>query len=151
MKLDLYYSDDRNINDSSLEELFNEIGNCILNDYEDKNYELSVSLVDRNTIHEYNKQYRNIDRPTDVLSFAFLEADNIDDNNMPVALGDIVICYEVADEQAISYGHSEKREFAFLFTHGLLHLLGYDHIKPEDEKIMFDKQEQYLNKLNIKR
>jgi len=151
MKLDLYYSDDRENSVEDYEEMFSLIANAVLKDFADKNYELSVSLVNNETIHNFNKQYRNIDRPTDVLSFAFLEADDLELEGVPTNLGDIIICYDIAKEQAVNYGHSERREFAFLFTHGLLHLLGYDHMKEEDEKVMFAKQEEYLDKLDIKR
>ena len=93
-------------------------------------------------IHEMNKQYRDIDRPTDVLSFEEYEDDY---------LGEIFICEEKVYEQAISYDHSNEREFAFLLTHGLLHLLGYDHIEKDDEVIMFQKQDELLNKTIYRR
>jgi probable rRNA maturation factor len=114
---------------------------------------VSVSFVDNTAIHEINRTYRNIDRPTDVISFAFL--DNVPNkeqllkSNNPVCLGDIYISTEKAIEQAKDYGHSLKRELCFLFVHGILHLLGYDHINPEDEKIMFEKQDEILNNLGV--
>jgi len=104
--------------------------------------EVSIIFVNCQEIHEMNKQYRNIDRPTDVLSFEEYEDDY---------LGEIFICEEKVYEQAISYGHSNEREFAFLLTHGLLHLLGYDHIEKEDEIIMFQKQDELLNKTIYRR
>lgn len=110
---------------------------------------IGVTLVDNEFIHELNKNYRNIDRPTDVISFAFL--DGVENKNDILAskdevdLGEIYISIDRAKEQAIEYGHSEEREFCFLFTHGLLHLLGYDHMKPEEEKVMFDLQDKILN------
>ena len=108
---------------------------------------VSVSFIDNEEIHKINKQYRKIDRPTDVISFAFL--DNEDRakeyaSGMPVILGDIYISLDKADEQAIEYGHSMKRELCFLFVHGLLHLLGYDHMTKEDEEIMFPLQDKIL-------
>ena len=108
---------------------------------------ISVSFIDNEEIHQINKEYRQIDRPTDVISFAFL--DNEDrkkeyDSGLPVVLGDIYISLEKAEEQANEYGHSIKRELCFLFVHGLLHLLGYDHMKKEDEDIMFPLQDRIL-------
>ena len=111
---------------------------------------ISVSLINDEKIHEINKQYRNIDKSTDVISFAFLDNENIDLKGAkgPVVLGDIYISIDHAKAQAKEYGHSEKREFSFLFVHGLLHLLGYDHMKKEDEDIMFPLQEDILNAAN---
>ena len=110
---------------------------------------ISVSLVDNEFIHQINRDYRGIDRPTDVISFAFL--DNEDRNAIykskePVCLGDIYISVDKAKEQAEEYGHSLKRELSFLFVHGLLHLLGYDHMTEEDEKVMFRLQDEILPK-----
>ena len=109
---------------------------------------VSVSLVDNRFIHRINKKYRNIDRPTDVISFAFLDDghqyDEVLFKNGVVALGDIYISVEKAIEQANEYGHSLKRELSFLFVHGLLHLLGYDHMNEEDEKVMFALQDKIL-------
>lgn len=104
--------------------------------------EVSLIIVDSNEIHEMNKKFRNIDRPTDVLSFEEDEDDY---------LGEIFICEEKVYEQATSYNHSNEREFAFLLTHGLLHLLGYDHIEKEDEIKMFSKQDELLNKTIYRR
>lgn len=114
-------------------------------------FEVSVTIVDLNTIHEINRIYRNIDRPTDVISFAFLDNEEVHIKGAPILLGDIYICKEIAIKQAEEYEHSLKREFAFLFTHGLLHLLGYDHVNNEEEKIMFDLQDEILNEVDIKR
>ena len=117
-----------------------------------KKYELSVSIIDDETIHTYNKQYRGIDRPTDVLSFAFQDdEDMILDSKLPTELGDILISYETMLRQADEYGHSIEREMCFLFTHGLLHLLGYDHMEKDDEKEMFALQNEILEGLGILR
>ena len=113
------------------------------------NVEFNVIFVDINKIHEINKTYRNIDRPTDVISFAL--EDNLDIELDHRVLGDIYICLEKAHEQAIEYNHSYLRELSFLMIHGLLHLLGYDHMEPEDEKIMFAKQEEILDEFGIRR
>jgi len=144
-----------------VEAFVNKIINAVL-EFEnfDSDYEVSISFVDNDEIKELNRQYRNIDATTDVLSFPLLEFDR-KSNNEPVikdvlidteiSLGDIVISTEKVIEQAKEYGHSQDRELAFLLVHGMLHLLGYDHIQESDEKIMFKKQEEILNLLNIKR
>ena len=111
---------------------------------------VSVSFVDDEFIHQLNRDYRKIDRPTDVISFAFL--DNEDDRESQlhgqgiVCLGDIYISVDRAKAQAEEYGHSLNRELSFLFVHGLLHLLGYDHMTPEEEKVMFALQDEILPK-----
>ena len=110
----------------------------------------SVIFVDNETIHEINRDYRNIDRPTDVISFAFEDNGKLVYNNVRL-LGEIYISIPKMIEQAKEYGHSEKRELSFLAVHGLLHLLGYDHMKKEDEKVMFALQELILDEQNIKR
>lgn len=114
-----------------------------------ENVEFNIIFVDINKIHEINKTYRGIDRPTDVISFAL--EDNMDIKLDHRLLGDIYICLERAHEQAIEYNHSYLRELSFLMIHGLLHLLGYDHMEPEEEKIMFSKQEDILNEYGIRR
>ena len=108
---------------------------------------VSIIIVDNQKIHEINKQYRNIDRPTDVISFAAIDGEE----TLPEEMGDIFISYEKIIEQAKEYEHSILREFAFLVTHGMYHLLGYDHMNQEDEKIMFAKQEKILDILKIGR
>ena len=109
---------------------------------------ISVTFVDNEFIHNINREYRHIDRPTDVISFAFLDGDENKDkifhSKQMVVLGEIYISFDKAREQATAYGHSLDRELKFLFVHGLLHLLGYDHMTEEDEKIMFSLQEEIL-------
>ena len=109
-----------------------------------KNATLSIVLVGNEKIQELNKNYRGIDRITDVISFAFEETDGLVYNNMR-ALGEIYICIPRMIEQAQDYGHSEVRELAFLTCHGILHLLGYDHMTEEEEKVMFALQEKMLD------
>ena len=113
-----------------------------------KNYEVDLSLVDEETIHEINREYRNVDRVTDVISFAFEDDDSdlgrIKGEDVPRMLGEIFICVPRALEQAKEIGNTPERELCFLFVHGLLHLLGYDHMKKEDEEIMFPLQERIL-------
>ena len=113
------------------------------------NVEFNIIIVNEEEIHAINKKYRNIDRPTDVISFALEDEDTIISPEGIRILGDIYICIEKVFSQKEEYGHSFKREFTFLAVHGLLHLLGYDHMNKEDEKIMFDKQEEVLNYYGI--
>ncbi len=117
---------------------------------QDTELEFSVIIVDNKRIHEINKEYRGIDRPTDVISFALEDSEGIELENYRI-LGDIYISIDKVKEQAKEYGHSEKRELAFLTVHGFLHLLGYDHMEKEEEKIMFGKQEEILNGFGITR
>ncbi len=107
----------------------------------------NVIIVDNEYIHTLNKEYRKIDRPTDVITFAL--EDNMDIETTPRILGDIYISIEKAHSQAIEYGHSFKREICFLAVHGFYHLLGYDHMTEEEEKVMFARQEAVLNAENI--
>ncbi len=109
-----------------------------------KNASLSIVLVGNEKIQELNKNYRGIDRITDVISFAFEETGEVVYNNMRY-LGEIYICIPRMLEQAADYGHSEVRELAFLTCHGILHLLGYDHMNEEEEKVMFALQEKMLD------
>ena len=125
----------------------NDVINRTLKELKVKNAIFSIIFVSLDEIHELNKQYRGIDRPTDVISFA-LEDD--DDKIMDFrVLGDIYICIDKMQEQALSYGHSNKRELSFLTVHGLLHLLGYDHQTKEEEELMFGLQEKILKEENI--
>ncbi len=110
----------------------------------------SIIFVDEAKIQEINKAYRNIDRVTDVISFA-LEDQKDDFQLEERVLGDIFICIPRMQEQAVSYDHSEKRELAFLVVHGLLHLLGYDHQTKIDEEKMFGLQKEILDEEGIKR
>lgn len=114
--------------------------------------ELSVTFVDKEEIQEINKMYRDKDEITDVISFALEEDEpEITGLDMPRVLGDIIICTDVAKEQADNYGHSFERELGFLALHGFLHLLGYDHMNEQDEKEMFGRQEQILNAYGLTR
>lgn len=114
----------------------------------DANYEIDVSLVDEETIHAINRDYRNVDRVTDVISFAFNDdknpKDQIKGKDSLRMLGEILICLPQAKRQAASIGNSIDRELSFLFVHGLLHLLGYDHQTKEEEEKMFPLQEKIL-------
>lgn len=130
-------------------------------------YEVSVSLLltDNEGIHQMNKEFRDVDRPTDVLSFPNVDyevpadfsgiedmiEDYFDPETGELCLGDIVISIDKVYEQAEEYGHTPLREYAFLIAHSMLHLLGYDHMEPDEAKIMEEKQEQILTKLGITR
>lgn len=149
-----------------VEETVEQVAREVL-DMEECPYEvqLNVLLTDNEGIQEYNREYRQIDRATDVLSFPNLdfeapgefeieedqEADYFDPDTGELILGDIIISVEKVAEQAESYGHSLKREFAFLVAHSMLHLSGYDHMEPEEAAVMEAKQEQALKKLGITR
>ncbi len=115
-----------------------------------KDVEFNIILVDNDYIHKINKEYRGIDRETDVISFA-LEDDETFPEMETKILGDIYISIDKAKSQAEEYGHSFKRELCFLAVHGFLHINGYDHMNPEDEKVMFGLQEEILNEAKITR
>lgn len=110
----------------------------------------NVIIINNNDIHEINKKYRNVDRATDVITFA-LEDDKQIETPLVRVLGDVYISYDKVISQAKEYGHSKQRELCFLAVHGLLHLLGYDHMNEEDEKKMFKKQKELLNSYGIKK
>lgn len=114
--------------------------------------EVSITLTNNEYIHQLNKKYRGIDRPTDVLSFALNESDEpaIADAAVNI-LGDLVISVERAEEQASDFGHSVRREMAFLTVHGMLHLLGYDHMEEEERAEMENEQRYVMEKLGISR
>ncbi len=113
--------------------------------------EVSVTLVDNAQIHQMNREYRQVDRPTDVLSFPIFDDEGLEDAGACV-LGDIVLSLEQAHLQAVEYGHSVQREIAFLCVHSVLHLLGYDHENGEEaEKEMFSRQEEILIKMGLTR
>lgn len=123
-------------------------------------FDVYITLVDNERIAQINGEYRNIQAPTDVLSFPLLtynegvpdiQPGDLDPHTKRVALGDIVISVEKAQEQADSYGHSFEREITFLAVHGMLHLLGYDHERPDEEKDMFQRQERVLQALQLTR
>lgn len=136
-------------------------------DLENCPYEVSVNvlLTDDQGIHAMNKQYRGIDRPTDVLSFPNVDYENpsdftgmedtaedyFDPESGELCLGDIVISVDKVYAQAEEYGHTPRREYAFLIAHSMLHLLGYDHMEPDEAAVMEQKQEEILNRLGITR
>ncbi len=116
--------------------------------YPKHRFEVNVTICDDEAIREMNKEHRNIDKATDVLSFPFYDFDTPE---QMVLLGDIVISRDTAYRQAKEFGHSPKREFCFLAAHSALHLLGYDHETDEERVVMEDKQREILDILGIKR
>lgn len=152
--------------DFDWETIYQQVALAVL-DSEKCPYETEVNLLLTNNpgIHEFNKETRNIDAPTDVLSFPNVEydvpgnfdlvesqeADCFDPDSGELILGDIIISVDKVASQAKEYGHSEKREFAFLVAHSMLHLCGYDHMTPDEEQEMIKKQEMILNHLGITR
>ena len=149
-----------------VEEIVEQVAEAVL-DAEECPYETQVNvlLTDNEGIHEFNREHRGIDRETDVLSFPNVdfetegdfdideerEADYFDPDTGELILGDIIISVDKVKEQAESYGHSTKREFAFLVAHSMLHLCGYDHMDEEEAKVMETKQEEILTALGITR
>ncbi len=125
-----------------------------------ENTEMSVTLMDNEHIHEINKKYRGVDKPTDVISFAIEEDDpdevpiilpEDEEFDIPKNIGDIMVSMDKVKEQAEYLGHSEERELGFLVVHGFLHLNGYDHMKEDDEKEMFGLQREILDAYGLKR
>lgn len=114
-----------------------------------ENVEVSLSIVDKETIHKLNKDYRNVDRETDVLSFPLDEEGFDNEGNPLILLGDIVICLDVAEDQAADFGHSLEREIMYLICHSTLHLLGYDHIEEDDKKVMRSKEKEVMKNLGV--
>ena len=108
---------------------------------------VNITFVGEKKIRELNNEFRQVDRVTDVLSFPMFEADEQKCGD----IGDIVICTKRAKQQALSFGHSELREFCFLSLHGFLHLMGYDHIEKQDEIVMFNLQDKILKKAQMER
>lgn len=151
-------------NKDLLEKVKQVIEQCAKNEKIPYDFEVSLTVADKEEIRKINQDYREIDSATDVLSFPQIEPEDgviqwegIDknmymnlDTNLFI-LGDIVLCHEVAKEQAVAYGHTLKREVCFLVSHSMFHLLGYDHMIEEEEHIMCEKQEEVLAQLEIKK
>lgn len=163
------YLDNKYKYNFDIKRLAKRIANTVFNyEHIDLDISLCLSIVNTNSIKHINNGFRSINKPTDVLSFPNInfnkpcnfkqyiskksvDASIIDFYTKTIFLGDVVICNDIMKKQAKLYGHSIKREFSFLFTHSLLHLLGYDHTTLNDEKLMFKKQEDILQILNINR
>ena len=141
-----------NETDRKIEELkvLNDYVKYVVKKLELEKCEFNIIIIDNEKIHEINKEYRNIDRETDVISFALEDRKDVEYADFRL-LGDIYISHDRVISQAKEYGHSELREICFLATHGILHFLGYDHMNEEDEKKMFGLQNKLLDGYNIKR
>lgn len=140
------------------EKLIKEVVNKVLE--EEKvltEVDVYITLTNNEEIHKINKEYRDVDMPTDVLSFPMYEREEIKDlkndtdDEVEKILGDIIVSIEKVKEQAEEYGHSFERELAYLVTHGMLHLLGYDHMIEEEKVVMRKREEEILGTLNITR
>ena len=117
--------------------------------YDSKMY-VSVILTDEDNIHKTNKEFRNIDKATDVLSFPMFRPEEINEaKTREEVLGDIMVCMPIIKKQAVEYNHSEEREFAYMLVHGFYHLMGYDHIEEKDKIEMRKKEDVILDKLGI--
>ena len=155
--LELYFNDEDQTIDAEILELLSKL--LVHAAHEEgvpSHAEISVTFMSDEEIQAINAEYRGIDKPTDVISFALeeqsageIEIQVMDD--MPTVLGDIIISAETAKRQADAYGHSFKREIGFLALHGFLHLLGYDHLTDEDEKKMFGRQKEILESFGLER
>ncbi|MCI9366275.1 MAG: rRNA maturation RNase YbeY [Clostridia bacterium] len=138
--------------DEKYEEIVNKVFEECFKEENLYDYQIYVSIILTNEeeIQKINKEYRNIDKATDVLSFPMFEAQEIENaKEKKEVLGDIIVCIPVIKRQAIEYEHSEKREFAYMLVHGFYHLMGYDHIEEEDKKKMRAKEDVILNKLGL--
>lgn len=152
--------------DFDCEEILSQVIQCVL-ELEKCPYaaQVNVLLTDLNGIWEFNRTYRQVDNPTDVLSFPNISfeavsdfsivekssEDYFDPDSGELILGDIILCADKIKEQALDFGHSEKREFAFLIAHSMLHLCGYDHMVSEEAAVMEEKQRIIMNTLHISR
>ena len=147
MEIDIY-----NETDENLDEEFKTVHEVLVHGLKKLKIDeaiFNVIIVDNPYIHKLNKEYRNIDRETDVITFA-LEDDKTFNPDIRI-LGDVYISIDKAKSQSEEYGHSLLRELSFLAVHGMLHLLGYDHMEKKDEEVMFKLQEEILDEMDIKR
>ncbi|ANC77913.1 rRNA maturation RNase YbeY [Fictibacillus phosphorivorans] len=155
MMLHVEYLNEIDENSTEFQELLSNVLEKAAEMEETGQAEVSITIVTKERIQEINKEYRQKDSVTDVISFAMEEMGEdeteIIGGEETRFLGDIIICLDVAKEQAEEYGHSLEREMGFLAVHGFLHLLGYDHMNEEDEKRMFGRQEEILEQYGLKR
>lgn len=156
MILDIDFLDETNkVKDSDIELVEKLLQHAAKVEEIEEGTELSITFVTNEAIHEINKEYRQKDAPTDVISFALEELGEgetaIIAEGMPRILGDVIISIDRTREQAEEFGHSFERELGFLAIHGFLHVLGYDHMNEEDEKVMFGKQDEILESFGLSR
>ena len=134
------------IDENIIESVEKAVKTCLLEEKNNLNYEISVSFVDNEEIRCLNRDYRNIDRETDVLSFPIDDDFNLGDREM---LGDIIISSEKAMEQAEDFGHSILREIVYLTVHSMFHLLGYDHLEEDEKKLMRNKEKLVIKEIEV--
>lgn len=151
--IEVFYDE---IDDLKEENLIRSVIECVLKEEKiKKNLDVYVTLTNNENIRKINAEHRNIDKATDVLSFPMFDKNEIpnlrEDDKTEDILGDIIVSIEKVKEQAEEYGHSFQRELAYLITHGMLHLLGYDHIIEEEKVVMRKREEEILGILNITR
>lgn len=155
--LDIYFNDETGkVTDDSRQLIQDVLNHAAKMEELSGSPEVSVTFMTDEEIRKINAEYRGKDKATDVISFALEEMSEgeiaiIQEENMPIVLGDILISVETANRQAAEYGHDERREIGFLALHGFLHLLGYDHMTEEDEKEMFGRQREILSSFGLER
>lgn len=148
--MNIVFDNDNNIEEELLLKMENSAKIALnLENVPDDRVEISVSFVTLDEIHNLNKEYRNVDKETDVLSFPQFEKNEKLPDVGPIYLGDVVICVDKAKAQALEFGHSYERELIYLFTHSILHLLGYDHMVEEEKTEMRKREEEIMSKLGI--
>lgn len=153
MVLELTFDNQTNVDLMSYEEKYRHLFEVVCKHLNlDGIFFAEIDIVSSGTIQQINKEYRKIDKVTDVISFAFEDNDEkLNYQDQMRDLGEIFICYDKAVEQAKEYDHSLEREMMFLCLHGFLHLLGYDHMTLEDEKVMFALQDEIMEDIGVKR
>ncbi|MDD6191052.1 MAG: rRNA maturation RNase YbeY [Firmicutes bacterium] len=150
--MNIYVSDEGNTPEELLNAFERAAEMCLdREELSHENAEISLSFVNLDEIHVLNREYRGVDRPTDVLSFPMYESFEDIDDEMPYLLGDVVICMDKVESQAAEFGHSREREAVYLFTHSILHLLGYDHEEESDRKVMRGIEEEIMEEMKITR
>ncbi len=150
--MNIYFEEGQQVTEEILKTMESAAAYCLeLEDIDQERTEISVTFVEAEEIRELNRDYRDNDKVTDVLSFPQFD----DLNDIPdfgeICLGDVVICKERAEEQAEEFGHSFEREIIYLFTHSILHLLGYDHMEEEEKREMRAREEEVMTHLGIER
>ena len=150
--MNIYFEEGQVVTPAILEQMKIAADYCLAGEGIDRERsEISVTFVDLEEIHQLNLQFRNVDKPTDVLSFPQFEDKSEFPEEGEICLGDVVICLQRAEEQAEEFGHSFEREILYLFVHSLLHLLGYDHMEEEEKAEMRKKEEQVMEKIGLTR
>lgn len=148
----LYFEEEQQMSPEILAVMEKAAARCLELEHMDENRsEISITFVSEEEIRQLNRDYRDTDRVTDVLSFPQFDDLNDIPNFGEICLGDVVICRKRAEEQAEEFGHSFEREIIYLFTHSILHLLGYDHMNPEDKAEMRRREEEVMEYLGIGR